>query len=213
MLSSKDFAAEYLQNTLPLFREYESENFVQAMDLIEDTYLRDSTVYICGNGGSASTAGHMVNDLSKGASVEGKRRIRVHGLSDSIALVTTYGNDCGYESIFVEQMKNLWRPGDLLIGISASGNSPNVVRAAEYAQRHGGSVIGLVGFSGGKLKENSTVSIHFKSYNYGSVEDCQLMFSHLSSQYMYKFIENQGAQLNTASSGATKSVPPMQPTL
>lgn len=210
MLSSHDFAREYLQNTLPLFREYESQDFVKAMDLIEDAYNRDATVYICGNGGSASTAGHMVNDLAKGASVEGKRRIRVHGLSDSIALVTTYGNDCGYESIFVEQLKNLWRPGDLLIAISASGNSPNVIRAVEYAQRNGGNVIGLVGFSGGKLKENSTVSIHFKSYNYGSVEDCQLMFSHLSSQYMYKFIEKQGVQLNSVHA---KTAAPMQPTL
>ncbi|OQW46810.1 MAG: hypothetical protein A4S09_02570 [Proteobacteria bacterium SG_bin7] len=206
MQSSHDFAVEYLQNTLPLFREYESENFVKAMDLIEDAYRRDATVYICGNGGSASTAGHMVNDLSKGASVEGKRRIRCHGLSDSIALVTTYGNDCGYETIFVEQLKNLWRPGDLLIAISASGNSPNVVRAAEYAKRNG-SVIGLVGFSGGKLKENSTVSIHFKSYNYGSVEDCQLMFSHLSSQYMYKFIEKYGETLNVSKPFTSPSIP------
>ena len=189
MLNANAFAMQYLSETLPLFKEYETEDFTKSMDLLVAAYTRGSTVFICGNGGSAGTSGHMVNDLSKGTCVEGKKRLRVIGLADNISLLTSYGNDNGYENIFIEQLKNLWQPGDVLIAISASGNSENVVRAVDYARKNQGSVIGLVGFSGGKLKEGSTVSIHFKSYNYGSVEDAQLMFSHLSSQYLYKHIQ------------------------
>ena len=192
MLEANAFAKQYLSETLPLFKEYETEDFTKSMDLLVSAYQRGSTVFVCGNGGSAGTAGHMVNDLSKGTCVEGKRRLRVIGLADNMSLLTSYGNDNGYENIFIEQMKNLWQPGDVLIAISASGNSENVVRAVDYARKNQGSVIGLVGFSGGKLKAGSTVSIHFKSYNYGSVEDAQLMFSHLSSQYLFKHIQANG---------------------
>jgi len=159
------------------------------MDSMVKAYANGSTVFICGNGGSAGTAGHMVNDLAKGSVVDGKKRLRVIGLADNMSLLTAYANDNGYESIFIEQLKSLWNPGDILIAISCSGNSPNVVKAAEYARANGGDVIALVGFSGGKLKELSNHPIYFKSYNYGSVEDAQLMFSHLSSQYLHKFIK------------------------
>jgi len=134
----------------------------------------------------------MVNDLAKGSVVDGKKRLRVLGLADNLSLLTAYANDCGYDSIFIEPMKSLWKKGDILIAISASGNSPNVVKAAEYARENGGEVIGLVGFSGGKLKELSNFPIHFKSHNYGSVEDAQLMFSHLSSQFLHQYIKENG---------------------
>jgi D-sedoheptulose 7-phosphate isomerase len=134
----------------------------------------------------------MVNDLAKGSNVEGKKRLRVIGLGDNTSLLTAYANDCGYDTVFVEPMKNFWKKGDILIAISCSGNSPNVVKAAEYARANGGQVIGLIGFSGGKLKELSTFPIHFKSHNYGSVEDAQLMFSHVSSQYLMQYIKHAG---------------------
>lgn len=194
MLSPNEFAEKYLTETLPLFQEYSSPEFLKAMTLMEQAYLNGQTVFICGNGGSAGTANHMVNDLSKGSVVEGKKRLRVVGLSDNMSLLTAYANDCGYETVFVEQLKSLWKKGDLLIAISASGNSENVVRAARFALEGGGSVIGLVGFSGGKLKELSQPAIHFKSHNYGAVEDAQLMFSHLSSQYLHQFIKEKGPQ-------------------
>lgn len=186
---ASEFARKYLSETLPLFQEYAGPEFQSAMDAMVKAYAKGSTIFICGNGGSAGTAGHMVNDLAKGSVVDGKKRLRVIGLADNMSLLTAYANDNGYESIFVEQMKSLWNPGDILIAISCSGNSPNVVKAAEYARANGGDVIALVGFSGGKLKELSNHPIYFKSYNYGSVEDAQLMFSHLSSQYLYKFIK------------------------
>lgn len=182
------FAARYLEETVPLFQEYLGEGFAAAMRAMTDAYQRDATVFVCGNGGSWGTGNHMVNDLAKGTSVEGRRRLRVIGLGDNASLLTAYANDCGYDSVFVEPLRSLFRPGDLLIAISASGNSPNVVRAAEYARERGGAVIGLVGFSGGQLKELSTAAIHFRSTNYGSVEDAQLMFSHLASQYLRGYI-------------------------
>ncbi|PIU00885.1 MAG: hypothetical protein COT74_03005 [Bdellovibrionales bacterium CG10_big_fil_rev_8_21_14_0_10_45_34] len=189
MVSVKEFTESYLKEVLPLFKEYETEVFQNAMKCLVEAYQRDSTIYICGNGGSAGTSNHMVNDLSKGSVVEGKNRLRVLGLADNMSLLTAYANDCGYETIFEEQLKSLWRPGDVLIAISASGNSENVVRAAQHARRNDGQIIGLLGFSGGKLKEISHHPIHFRSFNYGAVEDAQLMFSHLSSQYLRKYIE------------------------
>lgn len=192
MLAPGEFAARYLDEALPLFAEYRSPVFQRAMDAMVAAYLRGSTIFICGNGGSAGTSNHMVNDLSKGSVVEGKQRLRVIGLADNMSLLTAYANDCGYETIFVEQLKSLWREGDLLIAISASGNSENVVRAARFACENGGEVIGLLGFSGGKLLEISQHPIHFKSFNYGAVEDAQLMFSHLSSQFMHAYIQSAG---------------------
>ncbi|MGE3975719.1 MAG: SIS domain-containing protein [Bdellovibrionales bacterium] len=192
----KTFAAKYMEEVLPVFNEYLTPKFTEIMTVLEQAYKTENTIYICGNGGSAGTANHMVNDFSKGSSAEGKRRMRVLGLSDNMSLLTAYANDCGYETVFTEQLKNLWRPGDVLIAISASGNSPNVVKAVEFARKNDGKVIGLVGFSGGKLLELSHHAIHFKSHNYGVCEDAQLMFSHLASQYMYQYILNKGVEQN-----------------
>lgn len=191
-MKASDFAKSYLTETLPLFKEFEGEAFQSAMGAIVEAYHRGSTLFICGNGGSWGTSNHMVNDLAKGSVVEGKKRLRVMGLGDNTSLLTAYANDCGYETVFVEPLKGLFRKGDILIAISASGNSPNVVKACEFVRANGGQVVGLVGFSGGKLKELSNFAIHFKSHNYGSVEDAQLMFSHLSSQFMHQYIKTSG---------------------
>jgi D-sedoheptulose 7-phosphate isomerase len=191
-MKATEFAKTYLTETLPLFKEFEGDAFQGAMGAIIEAYHRGSTIYICGNGGSWGTSNHMVNDLAKGSVVEGKKRLRIMGLGDNTSLLTAYANDCGYETIFVEPLKGLFRKGDILIAISASGNSPNVVKAAEFVRQNGGQVVGLVGFTGGKLKDLSNFAIHFKSHNYGSVEDAQLMFSHLSSQYMHQYIKASG---------------------
>ncbi|MBX9768280.1 MAG: SIS domain-containing protein, partial [Bdellovibrionales bacterium] len=172
------------------------------MKVLIDCYKAGKTVFIFGNGGSAGTSQHMVNDLVKGSVAPGKVRLKVIGLADNMSVLTAYANDCGYDSVFVEPLKTLMTPGDVCIAISASGNSPNVVKAVEWAVANGGTVISLVGFTGGKLKELSQVSIHFKSHNYGVVEDAQLMFSHLSSQYMLHWIKELGAD--------TKQTTPIQ---
>lgn len=195
MVSSQEFTQNYLKETLPLFETYLGPEFAAGMQAMIDVYHRGSTVFICGNGGSWGTSNHMVNDLAKGSAVDGKKRLRVIGLGDNTSLLTAYANDCGYETIFVEPLKGLFQRGDLLIAISASGNSKNVVLAADYVRQHGGKTISLTGFTGGQLRELADFPIHFKSNNYGSIEDAQLMFSHLSSQYLHQYIKTKGPEL------------------
>ena len=151
----------------------------QAIAAIIGAFDQGRTVFTCGNGGSATTASHMAADLGKNSAMPGKERLRVIGLADNMSWFSALGNDLGYENVFVEQLANFLQPGDVLIAISASGNSPNVVKAAEYARAHGGKVIGLVGFKGGKLKEIADVSVHNQIDDYGPVEDCHLMLDHI----------------------------------
>ena len=151
----------------------------QAAQAIIGAFDRDRTVFTCGNGGSATTAQHMAADLGKNSAIPGKKRLKVIGLADNMSWFSALGNDLGYENVFVEQLANFHQPGDVLIAISASGNSPNVVKAAEYARENGGTVIGLVGFKGGKLKDLSHISVHSRIEDYGPVEDSHLMLDHI----------------------------------
>jgi D-sedoheptulose 7-phosphate isomerase len=151
----------------------------RAAQTIITAFDHKRTVFTCGNGGSATTASHMAADLGKNSAIDGKPRLRVIGLSDNMSWFSALGNDLGYENVFVEQLANFLQPGDVLIAISASGNSPNVVKAAEYARANGGKVIGLVGFKGGKLKDLSDVAVHIQIDDYGPVEDSHLMLDHI----------------------------------
>jgi len=150
-----------------------------AIQAIIGAFDQKRTVFTCGNGGSATTASHMAADLGKNSAMPGKQRLRVIGLADNMSWFSALGNDLGSENVFVEQLANFMEPGDLLIAISASGNSPNVVKAAEYARANGGKVIGLVGFKGGKLKEIADIAVHSEIEDYGPVEDCHLMLDHI----------------------------------
>ncbi len=190
MQTPSDFASTYLDEAHKILDIYRTENFTAAVDLMWDAYNKDKQIFIFGNGGSAGTSNHMVNDLSKGSSVEGKKRLRVIGLADNMSLLTAYANDLGYENVFSEQLKNLLNPGDVCIAISASGSSPNIIKAVEYSKSRGAKTISLVGFTGGKLKPLSDVDIYFETHNYGICEDAQLMFSHLSSQFLHLKIKN-----------------------
>jgi D-sedoheptulose 7-phosphate isomerase len=149
------------------------------------------TVFICGNGGSASTASHMAADLGKNTAVPGKSRLRVMSLTDNMSWFSALGNDLGYENVFVEQIANLLKPGDVLIAISASGNSPNVVKAAEFTRAGGGTVVALVGFEGGRLKEIADVAIHTRSGDYGPVEDSHLMLDHIFVEALCRHIHSK----------------------
>jgi D-sedoheptulose 7-phosphate isomerase len=190
MITTQDFVGKYLNEAHEIFEVYRGGEFDQAMQMMWQAYQDGKQIFIFGNGGSAGTSNHMVNDLAKGTSVGDKKRLRVIGLADNMSLLTALANDCGYETVFVEQLKNLMNPGDVCIAISASGNSPNVIKACEWARDNKGKVIGLVGFSGGKLKSLSDVALHFQTNNYGICEDAQLMFSHLSSQFLCQKIKD-----------------------
>ncbi|MDQ6711522.1 MAG: SIS domain-containing protein [Candidatus Dormibacteraeota bacterium] len=170
--------ADHVAEVRSVLAEIPLEDMERVVRIILDAYRRGKHVYIVGNGGSATTATHFACDLSKATIVEGRARLRVTSLTDNIALLTAWANDTSYEGVFAEQLRNLLNPGDVVIAISASGNSPNVLAAVEVAHALGGTTVGLVGFEGGALKSAVNTAIHVQSKSYGVVEDCHLVLEH-----------------------------------
>jgi D-sedoheptulose 7-phosphate isomerase len=160
----------------------------------------DRQVFICGNGGSAATASHLACDLVKGASLGRRRRLRVMALTDSMPTVTAYANDVGYDRVFVEHLRNFARSGDLLIAISGSGRSPNVVAAVEYANRAGCRSIGLTGRDGGELGRLARLHLHVPEPHMGRIEDVHMAVCHMLA---YAFIDAPTAAPTAAPRGAT----------
>lgn len=154
----------------------------EAVDAVVDILTRanraGNTVFICGNGGSAATATHFGCDLAKRPVVENQPRFRVMALTDNNALMTALSNDIGYDQVFAEQLLPLVRDGDVLIGISGSGNSPNVLNAVTVAQAAGATTIGFCGFDGGQLKQAVDLPVHIDYANMAMVEDVHLMLEH-----------------------------------
>ena len=153
-------------------------------DAIGECYEHGRTVFLCGNGGSGSNASHLCEDLGKGTlrrqdfDDDSKKRLRVLSLTDNTPYILAWGNDEGFDRVFVEQLKNLASPGDLLIAISGSGNSPNVLRAVEWANRHGLKTFGCTGFGGGKLRLLAQQGLHVPLDDMGIVESIHLMAFH-----------------------------------
>ena len=155
---------------------------IQAVvDLLLDNWHARRQIFIIGNGGSAATASHMMNDLNKFTLVEGKHRFRVIALTDNVPFLTAVGNDASYTDIFVEPLRNLLQPGDTLIAISASGNSPNILKAVEYARAQGASVIGFCGQPGGQLAQLAHQSVIIPSARIGHQEDGHMILDHVIS--------------------------------
>ncbi len=155
------------------------DKIVESVDLLERARLKGSKVFIFGNGGSAATASHFANDLSKGAICEGKPRMKAFALTDNIPLLTAWANDTSYENIFAQQLENYVDPGDIVIGISGSGNSPNVLEGVKVAQKKGATAIGFIGFDGGKLKSLVDIAIIVPSHSMEQVEDIHLLLEHV----------------------------------
>ncbi|HEU5315495.1 MAG TPA: SIS domain-containing protein [Chloroflexota bacterium] len=155
-----------------------SQPLDRAVDLLRDARTRGATIFFCGNGGSASTASHFACDLGKNTVHPTKGRFRTVALVDNLAAVTAWGNDNGYDQIFIEQARNLMRPGDVMVAISGSGNSPNVLHAVDYARTLGCAVIGLIGFAGGKLKDRSDVALVVPGRTIEQAEDGHLILNH-----------------------------------
>jgi D-sedoheptulose 7-phosphate isomerase len=172
-------------------------------DAIFDSYQTGRIVFICGNGGSGSNSSHLCEDLGKCTlsrqdfDDDHKRRLRVLSLTDNTPYILAWANDEGFERVFVEQLKNLATPGDLLIAISGSGNSPNVLRAVEWANRHGLKTFGCTGFSGGELRKLAQQSLHVPLEDMGIVESIHLIAFHW-------VIDNLHARLASESSPALR---------
>ncbi len=186
--SAKEFAKIYLNYVGKLLTEINPETIAAFIDELEASREHQNTVFIVGNGGSAATASHMANDIGMDVFKKGtdEKPLKALALTDNISLMTAIANDDGYENIFVNQLKIHFRPGDKLVAISASGNSPNVIKAAEWVKKQGGRVIGLVGFDGGLLRNICDIVIHVKTPKgeYGPVEDVHLVIDHLVALWL-----------------------------
>jgi len=176
-----------------------SQPDIQKMaDLIYQAWRNDKFVYIIGNGGSGTTASHMAEDLGKSTlrsedlRDESKKRLKVLSLTDNLGWIMAVGNDLAYDQIFVQQLMNYGRPGDVLLAISGSGNSPNILNSVDWANRHGLTTFGLTGYKGGKLKAMQQHGIHVDLDDMGMVESIHLCLFHWVLNDVFARINNEG---------------------
>ncbi len=179
MIKAEQLISGYLADIRKLCDELDRASLSAAVEIIRKALSEDRQIFIAGNGGSAATANHFSCDFSKNAIKAESGKPRLITLSSNIEYITAIANDISYEDIFAEQLKNLMNDGDLIILISASGNSPNIIRAAEYAKSRKGRIIGFTGFSGGKLKGLSEICVNIAVDSYEKVEDMHLVLTHI----------------------------------
>ena len=179
---------DYLALEIEILKKLDVEQINAALNLLDETRQKKGRIYICGNGGSAATASHFQNDFNKGVSEYIDVPFRFHCLNDNVATLMAIANDIGYEEVFRFQLRNNLEENDVLVAISGSGNSHNVIRAVEYAKEQGCKIIGLTGFSGGKLKELSDISLHAPVNSMQVTEDIHMIFDHLMMSIFYKYL-------------------------
>jgi D-sedoheptulose 7-phosphate isomerase len=182
-LPTGDFAATYRSLLTRALDTIDLRAIEKATELLHRARAAGQTIFVCGNGGSASTASHFVCDMVKGASYSRESRFRIMALTDSLPTITAYSNDVEYECIFVEQLKNFARAGDVVMAISGSGNSPNVIRAIEYAGSIGCETIALTGRDGGRLGSLAKLEIRVTEPHMGRIEDGHMVVCHMLSYY------------------------------
>ncbi len=165
---------------------------------IYERYLAGRMVFVVGNGGSGTNASHLTEDIGKGSldlpadlSTDGKKRVRILSLTDNTAYITAWANDEGFERVFVEQLKNLASPGDLLVAISGSGNSKNILAAVEWANRNGVGTFGCTGFGGGHLRQLAHQNLHVAVDDMGLVETAHLAAFHWVVDDLYRRVSTQ----------------------
>lgn len=186
-----EFAQQYIDRLIVLLQSLDRESVAEVINVFLDARSRGNTIFFLGNGGSAATSAHFANDLGFCSSPEGHTPFRALSLTSNTAFITCLANDIGYENVFSWQLRNLMKPGDVVVGISASGNSPNAVKALEYAGNNKGIPVALVGFDGGKMKQIAKHVVHVVSENreYGPVEDVHMVLDHLISNYLATIAE------------------------
>ena len=177
------FPELYKADVLKAIDTIDLEKVGQAIDILKRARDEDRRIFVCGNGGSASTASHFVCDMVKGASFHRDKRFRIMALTDSLPTITAYANDVCYDCVFVEQLKNFAEPGDVVIAISGSGNSPNVLQAMEYANSIGCRTIALSGRNGGKLGPMAQLNLQASNPHMGRIEDVHMIVMHMICYY------------------------------
>ena len=184
----KAYIDEYSSAIRKALDALDPEQFGKIISILTDAYRNDKQVFIAGNGGSAGTANHFVCDFGKNAvpfkgTGPGRRRFRIISVSDNLEKITALGNDVSFDEIFRQQLINLMREGDVFIAISASGNSPNILRACEYAREMKSPIITLAGFKGGKMIEFADASLVVPLESYEQIEDIHLLILHMVVYY------------------------------
>ncbi len=185
----KDYISEvntYLEHEIDTLKALDVNEINAALNLLLETFENGNTVFVFGNGGSSATASHFQNDFNKGVSEHTEKKFNFQCLNDNVATVMAVANDIGFEEVFRFQLIGHMRPGDVVLAISGSGNSRNVINAVEYAKEQGAKVIGLTGFGGGKLKELSDVSLHVPVNSMQITEDIHMVFDHLMMSIFYR---------------------------
>jgi D-sedoheptulose 7-phosphate isomerase len=171
--------SKYVSDISSILQELPLADIEEVVKILHASRFENRQIFIMGNGGSATTASHFVCDLAKSTRRQGLPHFRVIGLTDNMASFSAYANDDGYENVFVEQLESLIQPFDIVIGISASGNSKNVLKAIELANNVQAKTIGFTGFDGGKLRHLVHQNVHIPCFRYGQVEDIHLMLEHM----------------------------------
>ena len=184
----KTWLADYIRAQNATLSSVPVEAIARLVELLRQAQAEDRHVFICGNGGSAANASHFATDLGKGASDKLGKRFRVLSLTDNVAWMTALGNDYAYEDIFAGQLQNFARPGDLLLSISVSGNSPNCVKALAWAKKNGVKTLVIVGAKRGRMAEVADEAIVINETHYGRVEDVHMNLLHMAC---YAFIEGK----------------------
>lgn len=187
----KDFVQNYIKEHRAALESIPVQEVDKVISIFRKALEEDRQIFVFGNGGSAANASHFITDLGKGASDKTFRRFRCLSLNDNVSWITAIGNDYSYDDVFLRQLQNYAREGDIVFVMSVSGNSPNLVKAAQWCRENDVQVIALVGAKKGKLWELGNQSIVINSTHYGRVEDCHM---HICHMICYAFMEEKQLQ-------------------
>ena len=184
--SKREFAKRYLAYLSDLLAQLDVEAVEQIIDAFVEAGEQEKTIYFIGNGGCAATSSHFANDIGFGTRAPGFKPFKAFSLVDNVAVMTALANDNGYDAVFVRQLRGVLQPGDVVVALSVSGNSANVVEAVRYAKEIGALTIGCTGFDGGVLREMADISLHVPTLRgeYGPVEDIFQILDHLIYSYL-----------------------------
>jgi len=188
----------YFTELEQMLRDISQAHLQDILSLLEETYRNGHRIFIMGNGGSAATASHFALDLAKNTIMQGAPRLKAISLTDHVPLITAWSNDTAYEHIFEEQLANMIEPGDLVIGISTSGNSPNVINALKLAKKSCAATVGLLGAEGGLIKNIVDSYVLAPGQNIEQEEDAHMILTHIITRHMREVVRSYAHKLALA---------------
>jgi len=179
MIDFKTDMQQYFTKEMEVIKKLDINELNAAMNAIYDAWQREAVIYVFGNGGSSATASHMVCDFNKGISDGHEKKFRLQCLNDNMPIISAIANDISYDDVFSYQLEKILRTDDLIVAISGSGNSKNIMKAVEYAKQIGTKIVGITGYDGGKLKKIANYSMHVPINDMQIAEDIHMIFDHM----------------------------------